>query len=89
MDAAATVCSHCGYEFPPHDPDPRRGIAYSRLADMALFVGSLVAGLGSIGAIFTTIFAIINGEWLMAGQAPIAFFLCLAMLVVFIRVQRL
>ncbi len=90
MDTAAVACPHCGYAFPPADPNPRDGLAYSPLANLALIVGILAAGLGCVVAVIGTIIALVTGQWgtaLVVG--PLAFFLQLAMLVVFMRVQRI
>src|SRR5438445_10174190 len=88
MAATEATCSHCVYDFPLSEP--RTGLAYSRLADVALVVGIVVAGLGSVAAAVGSIVALLHGEWsegLVVG--PIAFFLQLALLVVFVRVQKL
>jgi hypothetical protein len=90
MDAAAVACPHCGYDFPPASADPRRGIAYSPLANLALVVGIVAAGLGCAVAVLAAVAALLNGQWSNAlVVAPLAFFLQLAMLVVFVRVQRI
>lgn len=90
LDEAAVVCPHCGYDFPAGNPNPRRGFAYSSLANVALFIGILAAGFGCLATVFISLEALWNGHWFTALVAgPIAFFLQLAMLVVFIRVQRL
>src|SRR5713226_1542284 len=89
LDTAAVACPHCGYDFPPGDPDPRRGIAYSPLANLALVVGTVAAGLGCAAAVIASVSAVINGECVSALLlGPLAFFLQLAMLVVFVRVQQ-
>jgi len=89
IDAMATVCSACGWDFPDEPAPPRReGWAYSRLADIALIVGMVAACLGSLSAILGTVFALLRGnlsEGLIAG--PLCFFLCFGMFVVFARVQ--
>jgi hypothetical protein len=92
VDAAAVVCPHCGYDFPLGGPDPitpRRDLAHSTLANIALIVGIVAAGLGCIAAIVGGIVSLVNGELFTAIVVrPLAFFLQLAMLVVFVRVQR-
>jgi hypothetical protein len=86
------VCPHCGYDFPP-EPErmpERTGIAYSAWADVALHVGGVVTAIVCVFTAFGSVVALFSGEFakgLIAG--PIIFFLSLAMLVVFIRVQRL
>jgi hypothetical protein len=96
MDVLGVVCPHCGYDFPPPAPseiDPataRTGIAYSAWAGIALAVGEFVAGLACICCIISSVVNTLSGrfaEGLVRG--PITFFLCLAMLVVFIRVRNL
>ena len=90
LDAAAIACPRCGYDFPPGNPDPRRGIAFSPIANLALIVGTVAAGLGCGAAVIASIAALINGQWVTAlVLGPLAFFLQLAMLVVFVRVQRI
>jgi hypothetical protein len=93
LDAAATVCPHCGYDFPLGGPEPaapRRDFAHSTLANIALIVGMIAAGFGCAGAVLGFVVSLSNGEWVNAFfVAPLAFFLQLAMLVVFVRVQRI
>ncbi len=83
-------CSECGYDFPDNPTNvPRTGLAYSAIADISLMVGGIAAGIGCVLAIIAGIGATINQEWWDAFfVAPISFFLCLAMLVVFIRIQN-
>ena len=96
MNVLDVVCPHCGYDFP--DPpsaenDPalaRTGIAYSAWAEIALSIGSVAASILCVGSAVGSIVAIFSGQFfqgLVAG--PLSFFLSLAMLVVFIRVQKL
>jgi hypothetical protein len=97
MGANESVCPHCGYDFPLEADDSNRscgihrhGIAYSKLADIALIVGIIAAGFGCMAAILASVGLIVEGrvvEGLVGG--PIAFFLQLAMLVVFVRVQKI
>jgi hypothetical protein len=86
LDLTSTVCPHCGYDFPP--PDSRRGIVYSPLADLALVIGTVVAGLGCVAAVLVSAAALLRGEWIGLFWCPLVFFLLLAMLVVFVRVQQ-
>jgi hypothetical protein len=91
MDAAAPACPRCGYDFPqPPEPPAPPGLAYSPLAEVALVVGIVAAGIGCLLAIVAAAVALVQGEW---GRAlivsPLAFFLQLAMLVVFVRVRRI
>jgi hypothetical protein len=88
MGATEAICPHCGYDFPLEGKSRRRGLAYSSLAQIALLVGIVAAGLGSLVAAIATITALWHGDWfsgLVVG--PLALFLQLAMLVVFVRVQ--
>ena len=91
-DVVCLVCPHCGYDFPP-EPDitqRRSGIAYSAWADFALFVGAVVAALVCVGFAIGSVIAVISARFidgLLTG--PVCFFLSLAMLVVFIRIQKL
>jgi len=63
--------------------------AYSSLADTSLVVGGVAAGFECVGAILHGISTAVNGHyWGALVTAPIAFFLCFAMLVLFIRVQN-
>src|SRR5262249_33099807 len=90
LDVAAVVCPHCGYDFPPGDTALRRGLAYSRLANLALVVGIVAAGFGCAVAAVSSVIALLRGEWSLALIAgPLAFFLQLALLVVFVRIQRI
>jgi hypothetical protein len=90
LDTAAVVCPHCDYDFPAGNPNPGRGFAYSPLANLALFVGMFATGFGCLAAVVVSIGALFDGHWFTALIAgPFAFFLQLAMLVVFVRVQRL
>ncbi len=92
MGERSVVCPHCGYDFPP-EPDPvlkRTGIAYSSWADVALMVGAVVAGLFCLGSAIGSVIALCSGQFLEALIfGPVGFFLSLAMLVVFLRIQKL
>ena|SRR5438309_2159907 len=90
MGTTEAVCPHCGYDFPPVERGYRKGIAYSRLADVALIVGTIAAGLGCLGSVIGAFVALLRGDWLTGlVLGPLAFFLQMAMLVVFVRVQKL
>jgi uncharacterized membrane protein len=90
MDGMALVCPHCGFDFPSTDNERRNGIEFSRLADVALAVATLVAVVGCAAAIIGVPIAIVHGQWLAALiGCPIAFLYQLAMLVVFVRVGKL
>jgi hypothetical protein len=89
LDTNAVVCPNCGYDFPPGNP-VSRGIAYSPLANLALLIGIIAAGFGCLVTVIATVRALLNAEWGVAlVVGPLAFFLQLAMLVVFVRVQRI
>jgi hypothetical protein len=90
LDSGAVVFPHCGYDFPPSNPNPRRGIAYSFLANVALFIGTVAAGFGCLAAVIAVVSGLMKGDLMTALiHGPLTFFICLAMLVVFVRVQRL
>lgn len=92
MEATAVECPHCGYDFSEsyrREPEPA-GFAYSRLAEIALVVASLVAGIGCVlSAYFSFAFLYLERNW-MTGLVwcPILFLYQFAMLVVFIRIQH-
>ncbi len=92
MRGSAIACPHCGYDFDRATADlpPRKdGLAYSALADVALLVSGIAAGVGCMLAIVVGIGAIVNGSWLVAlVYSPLAFLLQLGMLVVFLRIQN-
>lgn len=86
MELNAVRCDACGYDFPPASVDNKRGLAYSPLADLALVVGCLVAGLSAILALVGMVIQAMAGNYIDAFvSAPIVFFLSTAMLVVFLR----
>jgi len=82
-------CRHCGQEFPPRPIlDRDAGLAYSRLADAALIVGQIVAGIAFTIAVVACVLALLVGEWWVAFvRGPIAALLVLANFVVFARVR--
>lgn len=92
MDATAPACPHCKYDFvvtAVPASSAREGFAFSPLADLALIVSSIAAALGAFVAAYFTIAMLVTGDWyqgLVTG--PLAFFLLLGMLVVFLRVQQ-
>jgi hypothetical protein len=78
----------CGYDF-PEDNDDRTGIAYSTWADIALMVGGLVAGFSCVAAILYSVGMLVQGQFMQGLVAgPVAFFWSLALLVVFLRIQK-
>ena len=87
MAATEAVCPACGHDFPPESP--RKGLTYSVWADIALMIGCVTAVFGCIGAVIAGVFAALAGEYLHAFvTAPVTFFHCLAMAVVFQRIQN-
>lgn len=87
MAAMETVCPHCGYDFPVQAAR-REGIAYSRLADIALLVCTIVSGIGCVVVIFAVVAAILEGHLLIALiVGPIVFLEQLGLFVVFVRIQ--
>jgi hypothetical protein len=92
MGERDAACPHCGYDFPlrPDRAAIRHGIEYSIWADIALMIGAVVAGLGCLCSVIGSVVAIFQNQ-LMQGLVfgPIAAFLFLAMLVVFLRIQKL
>jgi hypothetical protein len=88
MEATQAVCPHCGYDFAPAPGAHRKGLAYSPLADVALLVGTFVAALGCLGALYGMVVALWWGEWLTGLViCPVLFLYQLALLVVFVRAQ--
>jgi len=87
-------CSDCGFDFPDTllidtKSDPKSGFAHSPLADVSLIIGGIAAGFGCVGAIVSGIVALASGQfWNALFVAPVTFFLCFAMLVVYIRIQH-
>jgi hypothetical protein len=91
MEQRELVCPHCGYDFPAELSIvlQRTGIAYSAWADIALMIGGIVAGISSAAAVFYSLTMLIQCNFFQAlVVGPVAFFLNLAMLVVFLRIQK-
>ncbi len=91
LAATATECPHCGYDFHRSEEaalEKRRGFAYSTLADVALLVSMIAAAIGSGLAVLGTVVSLLNAQWLYGlVLGPLAFFLQLGMLVVFLRMM--
>lgn len=90
IETNATVCAHCGYDFPSDPPAQFRApaFAYSPLADIALLVSSIAAGLGCLVSLIVVVGSFFTGNLFSALiVGPIAFLLQLGMLVVFLRIQ--
>ncbi len=88
MGSGDTVCPHCGYDFPAEQhPVPGSGFIYGRLAQTALVIGEVAAGVGCIVALIGCVVSLLSGHLVDAlVRGPIGFFLLLAMFVVFARV---
>lgn len=65
----------------------RKGLAYSPLADVALKVGRIAALVGVVASVLHFLIAASEIDLGRAFIALLAFFLCLAVGVVFVRVQ--
>ena len=92
MGQTDVICPNCGYDFPNSDAGwtRSRGLAHSRLANLALVVGQVVSGIGRLSAILGAVVAVANGEILAALiGGPLGALLSLAMMVVFARVQEI
>ena len=70
-------------------PRPRKGLAYSWIADVALTVGRVAALFGVVASALQFFVAASELDIGRAVIAGLAFFLCLAVGVVFVRVQNL
>ena len=94
MATTAIECPSCGYDFSDQPMTARipTGFPYSRFAEVALVVASIVAGFGCVLSVYLSFVALYleRERDLMTGLVwcPIAFLYQFAMLVVFIRIQR-
>ncbi len=92
MSATEIVCPGCGFDFPREKAvsvPGKSGIAHSSLADVALMISTIAASIACLIAIGFSIIALSAGQFfhgLVLG--PLAFFLQLGMVVVFLRVQE-
>jgi hypothetical protein len=88
MKVTATVCPHCGYDFPLDEPEKRewRGIAYTAFADLALVVGMICAAIGAVVMLAIILFGIISKNFIVGASGVLGFFLQLALYVVYQRV---
>jgi len=90
VKAAAAACPHCGYIFPVPEKDRRDGLAYSRLADSALFLAKIATELGCLVVPLAVIAALVQENPVAAFVlCPLAFLFQFALWVVFVRVQHL
>ncbi len=87
MGQTEPVCPHCGYDFPPRsERSERKGLVYSPMADFALLIGQVVAGLACVLALVGCARSVLQGEWVDAFiRGPIAVILLLAVFIVFAR----
>ncbi len=92
MPPTAIICPGCGYDFPNVSQShaaSNKGFAYSPLADVSLIVSTFAAALGCIASLYMMAIKFFSGDLFNALVFwPIAFFLQLGMLVVFLRVQK-
>ena len=90
MDAMATVCPECGWDF-PLDESQNVGVkrflwAHSTLADVGLIVGMVAALISCIILLVIGVCSFFRGKlWLSLVECPLAFLLCFAMFVLFAR----
>lgn len=70
-------------------PHPRKGLAYSPIADIALVIGRIASLFGVVASVLHFFVETSEGNIGEAVMAALAFFLCLAGGVVFVRVQDL
>jgi hypothetical protein len=91
MGVTELVCPHCGFDFPEATGSPMRatGFAYSPLADTALTISMIAAGLGCIVAVLAVVVSLLQFQLVNTVLSVVAFFLQLGMLVVFLRVSDL
>ena len=85
----ATICPHCGHDFRSADSteEERKGLAYSRLADIALTVVQIAALVACVLAIIAAVVALLSLQWLDTLICAVQFFIYLAVFVVFARFQ--
>ena len=91
MGATELGCPHCGFDFPLATGSPVRptGFAYSALADAALTISMMAAGLGCIVAVLAVVVSLVQFQLVNTVLSVVAFFLQFGMLVVFLRVSDL
>ena len=92
MSATEIVCPGCGFDFPggtTGSPSGKSGIAHSPLADIALMISTFAGSIACLIAIGFSLISLSTGQFFNGlGLGPIAFFLQLGMVVVFLRVQE-
>jgi hypothetical protein len=88
MDERAVVCPHCGYDFPPEPESPQQ--RNKIWADLVLVMGALVAAFACVRLALYSFLAISEGEYLRGlVDGPMGILVSLALLITFIRVQKL
>ena len=95
----AVECPHCGHDLLPPEKAVRTGWEYSRVADILLLVGTAASALGALFFAFMTViflFGLLGSyvEWSAAAVETLVgsilgFSLCMANLIVFLRVANL
>ena len=89
MEGTATLCPHCGYDFPSEGQEPT-GLAYGRLAQFSLLVGMVLSGIGAVLGIWRCIGALGEERWYEGlVERPMIVLLLVAAGVVFARVADL
>jgi hypothetical protein len=89
MSAMEISCPSSGYVTPGTDPSSKKGgFAYSSLANLALIVSTIAGAFSCLLTIYFSLIALSAGQ-LFHGLilGPIAFFLQLGLVVVFLRIQ--
>jgi hypothetical protein len=93
IPALSVQCSHCGHNFlPPEKPAPGAGWEYSLLADCVLMAGAFASAMGAIACgYFACLYLCFSPHyrsdfWESFGFHSLGAVICLALLVVFLRV---
>lgn len=99
VPALTIVCPHCGYDFLDREtPTPQSGWEYSGAADLLLLTGAFASALASVGLGLATLLLLAT-MILKPASLPeslrqflsclLGFCLCMANLIVFLRVANL
>ena len=90
IGVSETLCPHCGYDFPATPQAPQRGgFLYTPLAELALVIGQLAAGVAGLGILVVIVRALRAKEWTTAlVECPLAFLVLLGVFVAFGRVRN-
>ncbi len=89
MGSADPRCPHCGYDFPLREPKRPLFAGFSLFADVVLILGAVIAGLGFVAALVAACLALAGGQPGSALPMLMLAILLLALVIVFMRVQRL